>query len=99
MCAARNNRLDVVNFLLETLEELQVDVEDAEQQTALFHAAHGGHHNVVKRLIEAGARIDTRNKVTQKQKFNAKTLESYDIIIIIAPHLDVIGDMCPFLGE
>ncbi|KAF4531600.1 hypothetical protein B566_EDAN010066 [Ephemera danica] len=62
MCAARNNRLDVVNFLLETLEELQVDVTDSEQQTGLFHAAIGGHHDVVRRLIEAGARADTRDK-------------------------------------
>jgi ankyrin repeat protein len=63
MCAVHNNRLDVVNFLLETVEDIEIDVEDLEHQTALFHAAHNGHHDVVKRLIEAGARYNLRNKV------------------------------------
>ncbi|XP_059487078.1 ankyrin repeat and death domain-containing protein 1A-like isoform X2 [Neocloeon triangulifer] len=62
MCAVHNNRLDVVNFLLETVEDIEIDVEDLEQQTALFHAAHNGHHDVVKRLIEAGARYNLKNK-------------------------------------
>ncbi|CAB3387794.1 Hypothetical predicted protein, partial [Cloeon dipterum] len=65
MCAVHNNRLDVVNFLLETVEDLEIDVEDMERQTALFHAAHNGHHDVVKRLIEAGARYNLRNKVSK----------------------------------
>lgn len=63
MCAVHNNRLDVVNFLLETVEDIEIDVEDLEHQTALFHAAHNGHHDVVKRLIEAGARYNLKNKV------------------------------------
>jgi len=71
MCAVHNNRLDVVNFLLETVEGIEIDVEDLEHQTALFHAAHNGHHDVVKRLIEAGARYNLKNKVRQTD-FNAE---------------------------
>jgi ankyrin repeat protein len=63
MCAARNNRSDVVDFLLDTLEDIKVDAVDLEQQTALFHAALGGHTGIVRRLVEAGAKTDVRNKV------------------------------------
>ncbi|XP_049820265.1 ankyrin repeat and death domain-containing protein 1A-like isoform X2 [Aethina tumida] len=62
MCAARNNRVDVVNFLLDMLEDVRVDAVDIDGQTALFHAAIGGHKSVVKRLIEVGASPDKRNK-------------------------------------
>jgi ankyrin repeat protein len=63
MCAARNNRSDVVDFLLDTLEDIKVDAVDLELQTALFHAALGGHAGIVQRLAEAGAKTDVRNKV------------------------------------
>ncbi|KAJ8884504.1 hypothetical protein PR048_016361 [Dryococelus australis] len=62
MCAARNNRLPVVNLLLDTLENVQVDAADCERQTALFHAALGGHLHVVARLVDAHAHIDCPNK-------------------------------------
>ncbi|XP_049791659.1 ankyrin repeat and death domain-containing protein 1A-like isoform X4 [Schistocerca nitens] len=62
MCAARNNRVDVLELLLETLEDVRLDATDAEQQTALFHAAQGGHAAVVQRLAAAGARADVRDK-------------------------------------
>jgi ankyrin repeat protein len=63
MCAARNNRSEVVDFLLDTLEDIKVDAVDLEQQTALYHAALGGHAGIVRRLVEAGAKTDARNKV------------------------------------
>jgi ankyrin repeat protein len=64
MCASRNNRSDVVDFLLDTLEDIKVDAVDLEQQTALYHAALGGHVEIVRRLVEAGAKTESRNKVT-----------------------------------
>jgi ankyrin repeat protein len=63
MCAARNNRSEVVDFLLDTLEDLKMDAVDLEKQTALYHAALGGHAGIVRRLVEAGAKTDARNKV------------------------------------
>jgi ankyrin repeat protein len=63
MCAARNNRSEVVDFLLDTLEDIKVDAMDLEQQTALYHAALGGHAGIVRRLVEAEAKTETRNKV------------------------------------
>ncbi|GFG39759.1 hypothetical protein Cfor_08783 [Coptotermes formosanus] len=51
MCAARNNRSEVVDFLLDTLEDIKVDAMDLEQQTALYHAALGGHAGIVRRLF------------------------------------------------
>ena len=72
MCAARNNRADVVDFLLDTLEDIKVDAVDLEQQTALYHAALGGHAGIVRRLVEAGAKTDTRNKVINLQAIDIK---------------------------
>lgn len=63
MCAARNNRLDVINFLLETLEDVVIDEIDVENQTALHHAAGGGHIAVVKKLVEIGAEVNAKDKV------------------------------------
>lgn len=63
ICAAHNNRLPVVDYLLETIENIDVDAVDSDEQTALYHAALGGHTTVLKRLIEAEANPDLRNKV------------------------------------
>lgn len=63
MCAAKNNRLDVINFLLDTLEDVVIDDVDIENQTALHHAAAGGHIDVVKRLVEIGAEVNAKDKV------------------------------------
>ncbi|XP_018577146.1 ankyrin repeat and death domain-containing protein 1A-like [Anoplophora glabripennis] len=62
MCAARNNRVEVVDFLLDTLEDVKIDAVDADGQTALFHAALFGNAAVVRRLIEVGAQLDRKNK-------------------------------------
>ncbi|ERL84740.1 hypothetical protein D910_02165 [Dendroctonus ponderosae] len=61
-CAARNNRAEVIDFLLDTLEDVQIDAVDGDGQTALFHAAANGHVSIVKRLIEMGASLDRKNK-------------------------------------
>ncbi|XP_060527363.1 ankyrin repeat and death domain-containing protein 1A-like isoform X2 [Cylas formicarius] len=62
ICAARNNRCDVVDYLLETLEDVHLDAVDAEGQTAIFHAASNGHGAIVRRLVEVGAATDKKNK-------------------------------------
>lgn len=67
ICAAKNDRVDVVDFLLDTLEDVRLDAVDVDGQTALFHAAMGGHYQVVKRLVEAGASPDKRNKVSGRK--------------------------------
>lgn len=63
MCAARNNRLSVVNFLLDTIDDVGLDAFDTDHQTALHHAAIAGHTHVVRRLVHAGANTSTTNKV------------------------------------
>ncbi|XP_018323307.1 ankyrin repeat and death domain-containing protein 1A-like isoform X4 [Agrilus planipennis] len=62
ICAAKNNKLEIVNYLLDTLEDIRVDCGDVEGQTALHHAAVGGHLEVVKKLLDVGATVDKRNK-------------------------------------
>lgn len=39
-------------------------------QTALFHAGMGGHCEVVRRLVEAGASTDKKSKVRGENKNN-----------------------------
>lgn len=63
MCGARNSRLSVVNLILESLEEPDLEAADSEQQTALYHAALAGHADVVETLLQAGADANTKNKV------------------------------------
>jgi ankyrin repeat protein len=77
MCAARNNRSDVVDFLLDTLDDMKVDAVDLEQQTALFHAALGGHAGIARRLVEAGARTDVRNKVPLRRDVGNSRLAEF----------------------
>lgn len=67
MCAARNNRLSVVNFLLDTIDDVGLDAFDTDHQTALHHAAFAGHTHVVRRLVHAGANTSTTNKVKSKK--------------------------------
>lgn len=64
MCSAKNNRTDVINFLLETLEDVTVDEVDMENQTALHHAAAGGHIEAVKRLVDVGAHTNAKDKAS-----------------------------------
>jgi ankyrin repeat protein len=68
---------------LEVLEDLQVDDVDFENQTALYHASAGGHVEVVKRLIEAGARPDVRDKVSSTTLFCVHLHEFFSLFIIV----------------
>lgn len=74
MCAARNNRLSVVNFLLDTIDDVGLDAVDTDHQTALHHAAIAGHTHVVRRLVHAGANTSTTNKVRIKP--NHRTIDN-----------------------
>jgi ankyrin repeat protein len=85
MCAARNNRIEVVDFLIDTLEDTRADAVDVDGQTALFHAAMGGHVTIVKRLIDLGANLDKRNKVSRKESAFRKMSRINKVIKTIPP--------------
>lgn len=63
MCAAKNNRQDVLEELLELLDRVDLEMTDTEDNTCLHHAAAAGHAAVVDRLLALGARINAANKV------------------------------------
>lgn len=50
MCATKNIR--VVKFLLDTLENIDLEATDIEEKTALHHAAQGGHLQTVTKLVQ-----------------------------------------------
>lgn len=51
MCAARNNREDVVDYLLETLENIDFEAADNEGLTCLHQASAEGHGRIVSKLL------------------------------------------------
>lgn len=63
MCAAKNNRLEVVNFLLDNLDNVDLNAVDIERQTALHLAAVGGHIEIVQKLVHLGANPTAVDKV------------------------------------
>lgn len=69
MCAARNNRADVVDFLVDTLENIKLEAIDYEGQTSLHHAAQAGHYQIVQKLLKLGANPNATNNVSVIYKF------------------------------
>jgi len=60
--ACRNGELHKVDELLKKMTTRQINkVEDANNSTALHAASYFGHPDVVKRLLEVGANVHTRN--------------------------------------
>ncbi|XP_071450445.1 ankyrin repeat and death domain-containing protein 1A-like isoform X8 [Hetaerina americana] len=84
-CAAHNNRLEVVNFLLDTLDEPNLEAVDAEKQTPLHHAALGGHSGVVRRILEAGAStnaIDKRGRTPLHAACERGHVEAVELLLL-----------------
>lgn len=74
--ACRQGDLDLVNRYLKTMTPREVNrVEESNNSTALHAAAYFGHKDVVKRLLEIGASVHTRNAYGNKAEQEAKTSE------------------------
>ncbi|KAL1117602.1 hypothetical protein AAG570_003917 [Ranatra chinensis] len=63
MCAVRNNCVEVVDLLVETLERLDLTARDVEGNGALHHAASAGHAAIVDKLLSLGADPNATNKL------------------------------------
>lgn len=72
ICGSHNNRVSVVSYLLERVADVDVDATDVEGQTALYHAALGGHTTVLRRLVRASAHPAKRNKVISSMRDNVE---------------------------
>jgi len=60
--ACRNGDLHTVNRYLKTMTTREINqVEESNNSTALHAASFFGHADVVKRLLEVGANVHTRN--------------------------------------
>jgi ankyrin repeat protein len=60
--ACREGDLQKVNRLLKTMTVREVNkIEEANNSTALHAASYFGHPYIVKRLLEVGANVHTRN--------------------------------------
>ncbi|XP_024085690.1 ankyrin repeat and death domain-containing protein 1A-like, partial [Cimex lectularius] len=62
MCAARNNRVDVVEYLISKLDNFDLEDVDFEGNTSLHQASLGGHYQIVKKLLGLGANPNAVNK-------------------------------------
>lgn len=72
MCASENGRVSAVRLLLGAGAD--ACAADTDGWTPLAFAAKGGHLPVVQELVDAGARIDSRDCVS--------ILVNFDIIIV-----------------
>jgi ankyrin repeat protein len=61
MVAACENCPDVVKYLVE-LQNVNIDLQDNDGESALYQAASVGHAGVVDILINANANVESRNK-------------------------------------
>ncbi|XP_060062502.1 ankyrin repeat and death domain-containing protein 1A-like [Ylistrum balloti] len=62
-CASQNNNVNVINFVLESLENVNVnEMEKVGERTALHLAAEAGHLETVMRLIDMQADVNKRDK-------------------------------------
>lgn len=78
--ACREGDLNKINRYLKSLSPREVNkVEESNNSTALHAAAYFGHANVVKRLLEIGANVHTRNGYGNTAEDEAKTQEIKDL--------------------
>ncbi|XP_062569543.1 ankyrin repeat and death domain-containing protein 1A-like isoform X1 [Saccostrea cucullata] len=61
-CAAQNNHVDVMNFIFESLENINVNEEEMAGRTPLHLAAEAGHIEAVMRLIDMRCDANRRDK-------------------------------------
>ncbi|UJR27998.1 hypothetical protein I4U23_009256 [Adineta vaga] len=74
--ACREGDLDIVNRLLKTMTTREINhIEESNNSTALHAASYFGHANIVKRLLEVGANVHTRNGYGNTAEQEAKTDE------------------------
>ncbi|KAL1490906.1 hypothetical protein ABEB36_011581 [Hypothenemus hampei] len=91
ICAARNNHEDVIDYLLDTLEDVQIDAADEDGQTAVFHAASNGHVAIVRRLVEAGASLEKPNKENRTALHEAARNGHVEVaeLLLMAKEIDI----------
>ncbi len=78
--ACREGDLQRVNRYLKTLTVREINkVEVANNSTALHAASYFGHPDVVKRLLEVGANVHTRNGLGLTAEEEAQTQEIKDL--------------------
>ena len=78
--ACREGDLTRVNRHLKTLTAREINrVEESNNSTALHAAAYFGHADIVKRLLEVGASVYTRNGHGNTAEQEARTTEIKDM--------------------
>ncbi len=78
--ACRKGDILTVNRYLKTMTVREINkVEEANNSTALHAASYFGHAEVVKRLLEVGANVHTRNGHGNTPEQEAQTQEIKDM--------------------
>ena len=84
MNAARNNRTDVVRYLL--ANGANVNKQDRSGNTALHKASNNNHTDVVRCLLANGANVDKQNRSGWTALHEASLYNKTDLIIVLLQH-------------
>ena len=63
MWAVRNNKAEVLSLLINTAEDIELDLRDKSGHTALHHAVWGKRYSLLRRLLAAGCDREVRDHV------------------------------------
>lgn len=74
-CAAQNNHVGVMNFIFESLENMNINEGEITGRTPLHLASEAGHIEAVMRLIDMSCDANARDKVVwKKSSFDLNSL-------------------------
>lgn len=82
--AVNDGAIDAVRFLLN--QDVDIQYQDRNGQSALMYAAIAGHHDIVALLLKAGAEINLCNRFGQNALMLASSLGRLQVVQLLLKH-------------
>ncbi|XP_023215354.1 ankyrin repeat and death domain-containing protein 1A-like [Centruroides sculpturatus] len=80
-CGTQNSNVEIVNFLIESVENIQVNTVDKNGQTALHIAAMNNCMEITEKLIQAGADVSIKDKMG-RTAVHLAALKGHHLILV-----------------